>query len=36
MSHLPITEMPEGEQGIKGSQFDFIELLKDRVAKQAR
>ena len=36
MDHLPITATPEGEESIKGSQFNFIELLKDRVAKQAR
>jgi len=29
--HLPIRATPEGEHGIKGSQFDFTELLRDRV-----
>jgi len=35
INHLPIRATPESEHGIKGSQFDFIELLRDRVKKQA-
>ena len=34
IDHLPIAPTPEGEKSIQGSQFDFIELLKDKVAKQ--
>jgi len=35
INRLPMQATPEGEHGIKGSQFDFIELLRDRVKKQA-
>ena len=29
-----IAPTPEGEKSIQGSQFNFIELLRDKVAKQ--